>query len=67
MTRLEIRQKIVSLLFDIDNYREASKYENFDGNDIAMMYKKVEQLRNTIEYLEYMLQSKNLKDDEKNS
>jgi len=55
MTRLEIRQKIVSLLFDIDNYRE------------ARMYKKVEQLRNTIEYLEYMLQSKNLKDDEKNS
>lgn len=50
MTRLEIRQKIVSILFDIDNYKQ------------ARMIKKVRQLENTIEYLEYMLQNKNLKD-----
>lgn len=50
MTRLEIRQKIVGILFDIDNYRQ------------ARMIKKVRQLESTIEYLEYMLQNKNLKD-----
>lgn len=51
MTRLQIRQKIVNLLFEIDVYKE------------SRMTKKVRQLRDTIEYLEYMLQSKNLKDE----
>lgn len=52
MTRLEIRQKIVSLLFDIDNYRE------------ARMYSKIRQLEDTIEYLEYMLSGNNVEDEQ---
>jgi hypothetical protein len=37
-------QKIVSLMFEIDTYKE------------ARMYKKVEELRQRIEILEYSLQ-----------